>query len=111
MRQRELSTDQFTNYTNKTTPLVFAERCKQLYLDNDGPARLAEIEWDEAKNRLVEIDSDEAKNRPHWHKEQDCLEEELMNAAEDDEKESTLFYPWEDEGIENEMTLLNPWED
>jgi hypothetical protein len=34
-----------------------------------------------------------------------------MNAAEDDEKESTLFYPWEDEGIENEMTLLNPWED
>jgi len=101
----------FTNYTNKTTPLVFAERCKQLYLDNDGPTRLAEIEWDEVKNRLVEIDSDEAENRPHRHKEADCLEEELMFAAEDDENETTLFYPWEDEGIENEMTLLNPWED
>jgi len=34
-----------------------------------------------------------------------------MFAAEDDENETTLFYPWEDEGIENEMTLLNPWED
>ena len=78
---------------------VFIERSQKLYLANDCPARLFQIQWDEATNR------------PHWHKEQDCLEEELMNAADDDEKESTLFYHWEDEGIENEMTLLNPWED
>ena len=88
----------FTNYTNTTTPRVFIERCQKLYLANDCPARLFQIQWDEATNR------------PHWHKEQDCFEEELMTAAEEDENEMTLLYPWED-AEEDEMTLLNPWED
>jgi hypothetical protein len=89
----------FTNYTNTTTPLVFTERCQKLFLANDGPARLFEIEWDEATNR------------PHWHKEEDCLEEELVFAAEDNERETTPLYPWEDEDNEKETTLFDPWED
>jgi hypothetical protein len=87
----------FTRYTNTTTPLLFTERCHKLFLADDGPSRLFEIEWNEVTSR------------PHRHAEADCLEEELMFAAEESEDEMMLLNPWEEN--EDEMTLLNPWED
>ncbi len=87
----------FTKYTNTTSPRVFIERCQKLYLANDCPARLFQIQWDEARNR------------PNRHDKVDCLEEELMYLAEEVEEEMTLLNPWEEN--EDEMTILNPWED